>query len=433
MDTLKRVVIWIVLVGVVVIALVSFGLAILGWMSSARFNQRIAAIQSTGDPLSLVELARDPIPPETNAAVFLRQAGDDLQAIDKELIDVYGSESYRSGHPDESELESIRSALEAHPEVVSLLTQAARCPDYDSQPDYTVGAQAFMAAGAGRRDNLRLRSAVRLLNARILLLQSQGKQEEALENCVLLLRLARHFEREPMLIGYLVAVACRGLGVSATNGVLRAGPLPTGSRQALEAELALHDGTEAFSWALISERALGMDNWRAIPARNWWPVRIMWDDDQVAYLDLFDQHLALAAQPYSAVVDANLAAKAPASRRAVLTQLVMPAILLARQARDRARATLRCLRVLNALQAVEQPGDAAQPKLSDLGLPAEATVDPFTGTPLKLKKLPEGWLVYSVGEDLIDDGGQFDKHRDVGVGPLRQPDAGTEEGSGPVR
>ena len=33
--------------------------------------------------------------------------------------------------------------------------------------------------------------------------------------------------------------------------------------------------------------------------------------------------------------------------------------------------------------------------------------------------MPEGWLVYAVGMNLVDDGGTFDKVEDVGVGPIK--------------
>jgi hypothetical protein len=90
------------------------------------------------------------------------------------------------------------------------------------------------------------------------------------------------------------------------------------------------------------------------------------------------------------------------------------------QAATRQQAKIRCLRVLNAIQA-RVPADSNEvPKLSELGLPAEATIDPFNGEPLHVKKLPDGWLVYSVGRNLQDDGGKLDNAEgDVGVGPLK--------------
>jgi hypothetical protein len=78
----------------------------------------------------------------------------------------------------------------------------------------------------------------------------------------------------------------------------------------------------------------------------------------------------------------------------------------------------RSLRVLNALQARAPAAGDSVPPLGDLGLPAETTTDPFDGKPLRVKKSPRGWTVYSVGGNGVDDGGQFARAADVGVGPI---------------
>jgi hypothetical protein len=85
----------------------------------------------------------------------------------------------------------------------------------------------------------------------------------------------------------------------------------------------------------------------------------------------------------------------------------------------RTSALLRSLRVLNALQqyAAEQGAEATG--LVDLKLPAEAMEDPFTGKPLIAKRVEGNWLVYSVGKDGVDDGGEFTTPKDYGVGPTK--------------
>ena len=54
----------------------------------------------------------------------------------------------------------------------------------------------------------------------------------------------------------------------------------------------------------------------------------------------------------------------------------------------------------------------------DLKLPEEETIDPFTGKPLVMKRLSDGWVIYSVGKDLQDDGGKVDDRSDFGLGPV---------------
>ena len=78
----------------------------------------------------------------------------------------------------------------------------------------------------------------------------------------------------------------------------------------------------------------------------------------------------------------------------------------------------RSLRVLNAIQTRVPAGSDRVPELTELGLPVEATIDPFNGKPLHVKRLPEGWMVYSVGNNLVDDGGIPDGKSDVGAGPI---------------
>ncbi len=387
------------------------------WTTGSRLEKKLAALRAEGDPLSLADLAREPIPPEKNAAILLRRARSDLEAIEKELMDLYESDGYADGRLSEAELKTIRSALQTYPKVIPLLEQAAACEDYDPQLDFTVGPQPFLTGYLDHVSNLR--PAARVLRFRVLLLLASGEREEAIRSCITMFRLCRHFEREPIMIGYLMSLGCRGYAVEAANAVLRAGPLPEDSREALEAELALHDGVEAYRRALKSERAYGLESFRELPGRSIWIVgRALWNDAAWYYLDTIDRHVAAASRPYPEVAATVLAARPDPGGFRRLGHLVEPAILAGREALERTRARIRCLRVLNAVQGRAAQG-VTEPKLSDLGLPAAATTDPYTGKPLHLEKTPRGWLVYSVGKDLKDDGGQVSEVQDVGVAPIR--------------
>jgi tetratricopeptide (TPR) repeat protein len=409
----KRALKWIGIVAGAVIAMLLIANAIWVWTTGSRLEKKLAALRAAGEPLSLADLARKPIPPQKNAAVFLRRAMSDLEAMEKEWANVYGSEGYQSGRLSESELKAVESALETYPKVIPLLEQAAACPEYDSQADYTVPPEAFL------EDVQDIRGAARVLRFRALLLLARGEREEAMQTCITLFRLCRRY-RQPMIVGYLVPLACRGIAVEASNLVLQAGLLPKDAREALEAELALQDGLEAYEEALKTERAYGLDYFRTSPLRKcWFVTRPLWNDATCYYLDMIDRHLAAAARPYSEVVATTPAIARNGIGFRGLADLVEPAVVAGRAAMERTRAAIRCLRVLNALQARPEQGGAETPKLSDLGLPVTATTDPFTGKPLQVKKLPGGWLVYSLGKDLKDDGGDFTEARDVGVGPPR--------------
>jgi hypothetical protein len=67
------------------------------------------------------------------------------------------------------------------------------------------------------------------------------------------------------------------------------------------------------------------------------------------------------------------------------------------------------MRVARAALAVERCR-LATARLPDK-LTDSAPLDPFTGQPLRYKKLAKGYVVYSVGEDGNDDGG--DEKKDI--------------------
>jgi hypothetical protein len=45
-------------------------------------------------------------------------------------------------------------------------------------------------------------------------------------------------------------------------------------------------------------------------------------------------------------------------------------------------------------------------------------IDPYNSEPLNVKRMPEGWMVYSVRSNLMDDGGILDSKTDVGADPI---------------
>jgi len=92
-------------------------------------------------------------------------------------------------------------------------------------------------------------------------------------------------------------------------------------------------------------------------------------------------------------------------------------------------ADLRASQVLIALGLRDDPEKLPKPDLSDLGLPKETTTDPFSGRPLIVKKVDGSWLVYPVGENLMDDGGDLEDSIDVGLRPVirTKPDPPEQE------
>jgi hypothetical protein len=265
------------------------------------------------------------------------------------------------------------------------------------------------------------RGIYRVLRARSALFVSQGRLDDALAAQILSLRLARHRRREPFIMGFLVTAASEQTAMDGINRILQTGPISAEHRASLDRELALHDTMEGYIWALKSERAFALSSARET-GRGFWLTRGFVNDLSLKLIDLFDRYLQQAAEPFSAVIAARSRTPSPVASLNPLTplaKLLEPALNAAREPAERTRAIARALRVLSAVQSRGSPSRGSEPQLGDLGLPLQATVDPFNGEPLRLKKLGEGWIVYSVGANLLDDGGQLEGRADVGVGPIR--------------
>jgi hypothetical protein len=179
--------------------------------------------------------------------------------------------------------------------------------------------------------------------------------------------------------------------------------------------------TASYRQALISERAFGLSALHEQNLGQFWPVQGYWNNAVLHYLDVMDRYVQQTAEPYHVVVASTPSAIPKRTTPwEALGDLGIPAIEVARKAAEKGQALLRCLRIVNEITRLEQQGVEVT-GLADLDLPGEGTRDPFSSQPLLLKKLPHGWVVYSVGENLEDDGGRVDDQTDIGLGPVSPP------------
>jgi hypothetical protein len=397
------------------------------WATGIQLQEQLTTLREAKDPVTLKDLAQPAVPPEKNAFVFLCRAEAGIEAINKELRAVYDKEPpNEGGRLTPKEQSAVLAAWDAYPQVLPLLRQAAACPAYQPDLDYTVGLTELsevISKQQGKRREL-----FRALQGRVRLLSARGEQEEALRTCTLMFCLARHMEKEPTLINYLVTLACRAMSIQVANEVLRSGPVPDAARKEFEAELARNQDGEGFRYGLKSERAYGLEVFETqlLPEAGWLGGAFF-RFNQVSILRMYQEQLALIDKPYAqfAKVEARWKAEKPGwFSPNTFTRLLFPAVAKTREARERVLAQVRCLAVFSTLQRTAKA--EGELKLADLKLSAEITTDPFTGDPLRIKKVGGQWVVYSVGQDLKDDGG------DVGV-PSPGKDLGKDVGVGPVR
>jgi hypothetical protein len=402
----------------VVLGLLALGLLGAGywtWRSSSGVEGRLTALRDAGEPTCIGDLARPLISQENNAATYLFQADAEIIALTKELADVFGRLSEQDDNDPRSTADdkAIRAALEAHSGLFPLLEKAAACPDFQSNVNYSAGTDAFIKSMMAEIQ--RWRAPLQLLSEQARLQVADGKRDEALHTVVVMLRLARHFKREPALLAHQVGSACTAMAVIAGNRVLRSGPVSAKARTELEEELALADSPAAYIHTLKSERAFIIEAYGDNPAFSWLN-RPVFDNDHCHQLDLLDKYITLATRTYAK--SSPELKQFQTSANYPLANQVGSSLAAVHAASIRQRARLRCLRVLNAIQQAPDMAGEAAPKIDKLGLPADAIIDPCDGAQLRLRKAGADWIIYSVGINLIDDNGDLKDNKDIGIGPV---------------
>jgi hypothetical protein len=415
MKRLKRILKWTGIVLGVLVAIILVVNACLVWITGTRLDRQLAAIREAGGPLSVVELARPPIPPEQNAATYLRRAATDAAAIDKELWEVPEWKDYTCGQRTYPVPRKVQRALEkafgAYPRLVPLLEQAAACPDYDARLDYTVPLSELSAKLSNVAQEFR--DYARALACRSLLMVAEGNRDEAVRSALVILRLANHLDRNPLVLQNMVAILLRGIAIDAANFALQTGPISKEVRAALDGELTDCERTDNWRRALKNDRALCLEappEWiirNAWPGRSAWLVgRPLWNWRTSDILEAYSAAIPLLEGGRSYRDDLGRIQEAE-SALGFFGRECFSGLVNARKLSLRMRAMVRSLRVLSALQTHVPKGSSKIPRLGELGLPVATTTDPFNGELLHVKRLPEGWLIYSVGEDLTDDGGKL--------------------------
>lgn len=384
-------------------------------MTGRRLEARLDALRKAGVPLSIADYAGKPIPPETNADIPLRRVASDLASIDKELSAIFPKEHVARGTLTPEERTKLEALFQSYPRVVPGLLDAANRPDFDPGLDVSGPTTAFlnqvMTKSIGEA-----RATMRVLESWSTLLVAQGRRDEALAVQTSAFRLCRHWAKQPTMIAYLTSIACTRVASRIVANILLDGPVSDASRQALDTELSRSDPLDDTRRALENERAFSVSATTEMVnngafMRGWFRNNMM-----LMLLDFYDEQFRRLDTPYLAL------AKAPAGAygsswnpMSVLVTLLEPPMTNLRTSSEQQRAAVRSLRVLNRLQTHGTADDS--PDLHGLGLPPETLIDPFTEKPLIVKRMPTGWLVYSVGVNGVDDGGSFDKGEDVGFGP----------------
>jgi hypothetical protein len=261
----------------------------------------------------------------------------------------------------------------------------------------------------------------------------EGRHTEALEAYVLIFSIGDHAAQDPFLISGLLGVACNEMGIRAVErSVVREDVDEETLARAQKRAYELSQGRPGLAAAMRGERVFSTQGIEyAIKHPGWLEIAVEQEEKSEADLpawvakiqtkdgseqarreirefwDAMEEALALPIPEYLAKKDEFDAQWGEASDKSLVRMLV-PSLWRARLAYARADLSWNVLDAILALARYKAKHGAYPEKLDDAKplMLADGT-DPFSGGPLHYRLEADGsFTIWSVGENLVDDGGE---------------------------
>jgi len=404
-----------------------------------RLQKAIKQLAATGAPIKATQLAKPPVPDAENAALVYQKAFAAMR-VTRDYRDFTTNLSRgKLSLADPAVVARAERILKQNAAALQLIHRGANMPRCDFRLDWSEGAALTFPQFAP------LRNCARLLGLKAIMLAHRGRVDDALAVCGDGFRVVKAGD-EPILIGALVQYSIIAITSRSLEQILD-GSQPSGSAcRRLGTSVASIDLTRSLTVALTAERAMDMslfDQARASrdpvkfvwelsgPAgenerppkvpRNSWFVRWWLASDELMYLELMDRAIGDASLPYRKArhIEAEVEDRVRTHRgipAPLMTAILMPVYSRSHAARDRAIASLGLVEIALLLKAYRAEHGGYPQSLQQLGglngrpLPT----DPFSGKPFVYRREGAGFLIYSWGPNLKDDGGKVGKTQDEG-------------------
>jgi hypothetical protein len=262
-----------------------------------------------------------------------------------------------------------------------------------------------------------------------------GDGKNALISCRAALNTARSLGDEPITISQLLRTACVVTACQAIERTLAQSEPPPDELSALQRALEVEDAFADLLIIMRGERAMGNALFEAVEngdvsLNGLAGVRWSWLDyalisiwrmdtheDHVLMLSLMARAIADAQLPMHEQIEAErqldqeIQAVRALPRPPLLTGLLMSPMTKRGESSRRKHACIRCMTIALAAEHYRRECGAWPDTLEKLR-PKHLTavpLDPYDGQPLRYHRLDDGAVIYSVGHDTIDDGGNLDR------------------------
>lgn len=280
-----------------------------------------------------------------------------------------------------------------------------------------------------------LKKGTRLLSVEAIW-RAEGEPNLSVRSIVSAFGLARSLEKEPVLVSQLVRIACQGLAVSTLERLVNRADLTDAQLDELSRAVARAQASSGVSRSFVGERCMGLamlemppaqlartlsqrSSSRDSPAENnlrslaihFHRYAGLTDRSTIIYLDMMEDYIEATQLPPDkrhTAIEAIDARYGVLSGTYFLLDHVTAAIARVDTINLKGIAHLQTAQTALAIQRYRLAAGKLPDMLGDLVPAYLDTVpkDPFDGNDLRYRKLEPGFVVYSVNEDLSDDGGK---------------------------
>lgn len=417
---------WICLFGLLILLVMMH--AMLSHTLGRGIQPRLAAIRAKGSVASYEDLAKIRVPPAENAALVYEQAfrfvvGPSAHK-DFDTLDTFLRPHERTTNP--KLWDDARQIVSRYQLVFPLAEQAAARPKCWFETNWLAGPGAVFPYYCP------IRKIPMLLAADAVLQAKDGRMDEAAHSVDLGFKTALSLKSEPTLMGVLIRARMIGVTSRALREIAQQGDISESQARAIYDTLGAQDLGPGYVKALEGERALCLwvfDEARRNPSviKSLWssssanPANPVWqvagyawrpalNKDEMLYLDYYDKLIARAGLSWREVkTNPRCADPDPVfPKYALISNILCPVFTSSRRVRDDAIAHTAGSQILLALVTYKHRYGSYPSNLGTLRTRLGWTIplDPFSGREFVYKPRDNGFLLYSLGGNLKDDGAQ---------------------------
>jgi hypothetical protein len=423
---------WTIRVAVVLVVIGLLGWALLSFISSRMVQRDIAMIREAGEPVALHELLlpRPEVDEELDAGPFYSAALALARATSDEHYELM-PQLWQTGQVTPELLEVLRIDMQRNAMALEMLDQAAEMPHSSFEFGLWYGIGHLMPQ---LNESRHLANVVSMRTVERAL---RGEGDAAVESLLQALPMLRLFEREPVLVVFLVQLGVYARFVEDARTIVS---FSEPSPEALaRLERAMHEAEASLdlrpTW--LAERAFSMEMMRyavgglvhprdrmlvgepAAAVEIWPPMgRLM----LVGQLRMYRRLIESPDEPWPQrleMVREVLSQRSGWPMR-VFEDVSAPSLMRSTETLVRGIATSRSMRAALLIEQFRREHGRLPETLDEVPAMAErgARTDPFTGDDLIYRRTDVRYVVYSVDINLSDDGGPpIDEGRsgDIGV------------------